>query len=70
MKARDLRQLSTAELKERLEEARRELFNLRFRLAMRQLDNHRAIPRTKRTIARILTLLRERELAEEIQSEE
>lgn len=46
----------------KLEEAHEELFNLRFRLATRQLENHREIPRVKRRIARIQTILREREL--------
>jgi large subunit ribosomal protein L29 len=47
-----------------LEEAQRELFNLRFRLATKQLTNHREVRRAKRRIARIKTVLRERELAE------
>ncbi|MDH4068479.1 MAG: 50S ribosomal protein L29, partial [Dehalococcoidia bacterium] len=42
--------------------AHEELFNLRFRLATRQLGNHREIPRVKRRIARIKAILREREL--------
>jgi len=46
-----------------LEEASRELFNLRFRLATRQLVNHREIRMVKRKIARMKTIIRERELA-------
>lgn len=62
MKADDIRALSDGELLKKLEEAHEELFNLRFRLATRQLENHREIPRVKRRIARMQTILREREL--------
>ncbi len=58
----EIRALGSEELVKRLEEAHQELFNLRFRLATRQLVNHREIPRTKRKIARIETVLREMEL--------
>lgn len=63
MKASGIRTLNTAELLTKLEEAHEELFNLRFRLATRQLENHREIPNVKRRIARIQTILRERELS-------
>lgn len=62
MKAGEIRGLSDEELLSKLEEAHEELFNLRFRLATRQLENHREIPNVKRRIARIQTILREREL--------
>ncbi len=62
MKASEIRALNNEELLTRLAEAREELFNLRFRLATRQLGNHREIPRVKKRIARIETILREREL--------
>lgn len=62
MKVSETRALSSEELLTKLEEAREELFNLRFRLATRQLGNHREIPRVKKRIARIVTILREREL--------
>ena len=62
MKASEIRVLTNEELVTKLEEAHEELFNLRFRLATRQLENHREIPRVKRRIARIETILREREL--------
>ncbi|MFO7995798.1 MAG: 50S ribosomal protein L29 [Dehalococcoidia bacterium] len=62
MKASEIRALNNEELLTKLEEAHEELFNLRFRLATRQLENHREIPRVKRRIARIKTILREREL--------
>jgi len=62
LKASEVRTLNNEELLKKLEEAHEELFNLRFRLATRQLGNHREIPRVKRRIARIRTILREREL--------
>jgi large subunit ribosomal protein L29 len=62
LKASEVRALGNEELLTKLEEAHEELFNLRFRLATRQLGNHREIPRVKRRIARIKTILREREL--------
>jgi large subunit ribosomal protein L29 len=62
LKASEIRALSNEELLTKLEEAHEELFNLRFRLATRQLGNHREIPRVKKRIARIKTILREREL--------
>ena len=62
MKASEIRTLSREELLTKLEEAHEELFNLRFRLATKQLGNHREIPKVKRRIARIETILREREL--------
>jgi large subunit ribosomal protein L29 len=62
LKVSEIRALSNEELLTKLEEAHEEFFNLRFRLATRQLGNHREIPRVKRRIARIRTILREREL--------
>lgn len=62
MKVEEIRAISTEELKKQLEEAHQELFNLRFRLATKQLVNHREIPRVKKKIARLKTILREREL--------
>jgi len=62
LKAGEIRGLSDEELLSKLEEAHEELFNLRFRLATRQLGNHREIPQVKKRIARIKTILKEREL--------
>jgi len=62
LKVEEIRALSTEELKRQLEVAHEELFNLRFRAATRQLVNHREIPRAKKKIAHIKTILREREL--------
>ena len=52
------------ELENRLVEARRELFNLRFQLATGQLDNVAQIKSIRRDVARVLTVLREMEIAE------
>jgi len=63
VKIEELRALNDAELGKQLEETRQELFNLRFRLATKQLVNHREIPRVKKKIARLQTIMKERELA-------
>ena len=55
--------MTDAELVEALAEAKEERFNLRFQLATNQLDNHARIKAVKQDIARILTVVRERELA-------
>jgi len=62
LNASEMRTLNNEELLTKLNEAHEELFNLRFRLATKQLENHREIPRVKKRIARIETILREREL--------
>ena len=62
MKVEEIRALSPKELAKQLEEAHQELFNLRFRLATKQLVIHREIPRVKKKIARLKTIMREREL--------
>jgi len=59
---KELRALSVEELKKQVEESRQELFNLRFRLSTKQLVNHRELRRVKRNIARLNTLLSEKEL--------
>ena len=63
MNATELRNLSDMDLAAQLESSHQELFNLRFRLATLQLTNHRELPKVRRTIARIMTIQRERELA-------
>jgi len=63
VKTEEIRLLGDAELMKQLEEAHQELFNLRFRLATRQLVNHREIRRVKKKIARLKTIMRERELS-------
>ena len=62
MKVEEIRALSDEELTKQLEAAHQELFNLRFRLTTKQLVNHREIPRVKRKIARLETIIRERKL--------
>ena len=63
MKVEEIRDLTSEELAKQLEAAHQELFNLRFRLATKQLVNHREIPRVKKKIARLKTIIRERELS-------
>jgi large subunit ribosomal protein L29 len=62
MRIDEIRPLESGELAKRLEEAQQELFNLRFRLATKQLVNYQEVRRTRRKIARMKTVLREREL--------
>ena len=64
MKANELRDLSVEELKEKEQESGRELFNLRFQKAAGQLGNTAMIPKTKKHLARIKTVLREKEIPE------
>jgi large subunit ribosomal protein L29 len=61
MKPTEVRELESDELHARVSELKEELFNLRFQLATGQLDNHTRIPQVKRDIARIHTVLRERD---------
>lgn len=67
MKAEELRTLDGEELSSRLKGARRELYELRFKLAVGQLDDHRQIRKVRKDIARILTVVHARRLGEEIQ---
>ncbi len=60
--ATELRELADDELVTRLKEAKEELFNLRFQNATGQLDNNRRLQTVRRDIARIYTVMREREL--------
>jgi large subunit ribosomal protein L29 len=62
VKLTEIKALGDAELQKKLEEAHQELFNLRFKLATKQLVNHRELPRVRKRIARINTIIREREL--------
>ena len=62
MKVEEIRTLNPEALAKQLEAAHEELFNLRFRLATKQLVNHREIRRVKKEIARLKTIIREREL--------
>jgi large subunit ribosomal protein L29 len=58
----ELRELHDDELETRLREAKEELFNLRFQMATGQLDNNRRLRTVRHDIARIYTILHEREL--------
>jgi len=62
-RASALRELSDEELNRKLRELKEELFNLRFQKAAGQLENPARIRQVRRDIARILTILRERELS-------
>ncbi len=60
--AAEIRDLNDTELVTRLAESKEELFNLRFQVATGQLDNNRRLHHVRRDIARIYTVMREREL--------
>ena len=60
MIAKELRELSAEQLDSKLRELRHELFNLRFQHAINQLDNPHKITEVKRDIARVMTVLREK----------
>ncbi len=62
MKAAEIRELSAEDLQVKLKEAKAELFNLRFQMATGQLSNNRRLRTVRQEIARVYTVLREREL--------
>jgi len=62
LRIQEIRALSSEELEKQLNDSYRELFNLRFRLATRQLVNYHEIRNVRKRIARIKTIVREREL--------
>ncbi|CAM4184149.1 50S ribosomal protein L29 [Lacicoccus alkaliphilus] len=64
MKAKEIRDLTTSEIEENVKELKEELFNLRFQLATGQLENTARIKEVRKTIARLKTTVRERELEE------
>lgn len=64
MNISEIRALSSSELSKKLREEKEELFNLRFQHSINQLDNPMKLVETKKDIARILTVLREKELKE------
>jgi len=64
VKAIELRELEDMELDTRLSEARRELFNLRFQAVTGKLDNYSRLGQLRHDIARMSTILREREIAQ------
>ena len=62
MKFKEIRAQKNEDLVKQMEEAHQELFNLRLRLSTKQLVNHRELSRVKKNIARLKTILHEREL--------
>ena len=62
MKASELRELNNTELEEKLKSLKEELFNLRFQLAINQLENPMRISAVKKDIARVQTIMRQNEL--------
>ncbi|MFP4393634.1 MAG: 50S ribosomal protein L29 [Anaerolineales bacterium] len=65
MRAQELREFTSDELRHRLQESRRELFNLRQQWNVGSLEDPSRMRAVRKDIARMLTILRERELAEE-----
>ena len=64
MKVKEIRNMSSEELIKKADDLKGELFNLRFRLATGQLDNPQSIKMVKKDIARIKTIIRDRQLQE------
>ena len=64
MKASELREMTQSELQTELGQLKSELFKLRFQLATNQLDNPMKLKEVKKAIARVKTVIRERELME------
>ena len=64
MKAQDIREMTDEEIQERFNELKEEQFRLRFRGATMELENPKLINQVRRDIARMKTILRERELAQ------
>ena len=60
MKAKEIREMSSEELENKLKELKNELFNLRFQHAINQLDNPHKISDVKHDIARVMTVIREK----------
>lgn len=70
MKAQEVRAMTSDELAQRLGEAYEELFNLRFQFSTGQLENFNRLTEVKRDIARLKTIVRERELEQMWEEEE
>ena len=62
MKANEIREMTAVELNAKLDDLKKELFNLRFQLSINQLDNPMRIKAVKKDIARIKTIIREQEM--------
>ena len=63
MNIKDIREMSASELNKNLKEQKEELFNLRFQHSINQLDNPMKLVETKRTIARLLTVIHQNKIA-------
>ncbi len=70
MKTHEIRALQTGEIEGKLDDAREEMFKLRFQLATGALTDTSRLSFIRRDVARLLTVLRERQLAAELQAEE
>ena len=68
MKTSELREMTSAELDKKLQDLKEELFNLRFQLAINQLDNPMRISAVKKDIARVQTVIRQNELSEQAEA--
>jgi large subunit ribosomal protein L29 len=65
VKARELKEMSEAELRQKEKEVTEELFNLKFQHATGQLENTQRLPQVRKDLARVKTVLREKEIAAE-----
>ena len=68
MKTSELREMTSAELETKLQSLKEELFNLRFQLAINQLDNPMRIKAVRKDIARLQTIIRQNELSEQAEA--
>ena len=69
MNVREIRGMTTDDLRRKMDEIYEELFNLRFQFMMGQLEDHNRLTALRRDVARMKTILRERELAAQMESE-
>ena len=69
MDVREARGMTTEDIRRKMDEMYEELFNLRFQYVMGQLEDHNRLTALRRDIARMKTILRERELAAQMESE-
>ena len=70
MNVREIRGMTTDDLRRKIDEIYEELFNLRFQFMMGQLEDHNRLTALRRDVARMKTILRERELAQTMQEGE
>ncbi len=69
MNVREIRGMTTDDLRRKMDEIYEELFNLRFQFMMGQLEDHNRLVALRRDVARMKTILRERELAAQLEGE-